>query len=818
MEILFHDLKYALRSLAKRPGFTAIAVCSLALGIGVNTTIFSFVNAALFRPVSFPDAGRLVRVWDGMAVSYPDYVAYRNEANVFSGLTAYAQRPMSLVVNGESERITGEFVTGNYFDVLQVNPVLGRGFLPEEDQVAGRDLVVVLSNTLWRRRFGADPHIAGKNVTLNQHAYTVVGVMPEKFAGATVITAPDLWVPMMAEPVINAGSNSLNLPDSGWLMMMGRLRPESDPQAAQALIETISARLHQERRDRKSGREQGGRVVAVAEARGLMVPPQGRVPTLIVAGVLMIIVSLILLVACANVANMLLARAINRRKEIAVRLALGAGRWRIVRQMLTESLLLAVLGGVAGLVFALWGADLVLPFISEATAANLTALNLMPDLRVLAYTFALSLITAVIFGLFPALQSSRPNVLSALKDEKVRIGRTRALNLRSVLVVSQIAVSMLLLVTAGLFIRNLRNTHQAEPGFATHDGLMASFDLGIAGYNQERGESFQRQLLQRLQTSPQIRSASLAEFVPLGVGRNVSPLYVEGEQISPHRSVDELSTVSHAAVSGDYFKSLEIPLVYGRDFNDRDNKSAPDVVIVNETLARRLSPDGNAVGKRLRMDSKGDYLEVVGVVRDIKYETLSEQPVYFAYRPLGQRYRPAMTVHLRAVGDPASAVAQLRAEVKALDPNLPLTDVKTMEEHMRMPLAPAKLFVSLTGGFALLTVLLAAVGLYGVMAYLVSTRTHEIGIRMALGAQTSGIRRLILGQGMRLALIGIAVGLIAAFAFTRILTSLLYGVSPTDPVTFFGVAICLAFVALLACYVPARRATKVDPLIALRYE
>lgn len=819
METLLQDLKYGLRNLAKRPAFAAVAVFSLALGIGVNTTIFSFVNTALFRPLPFPEADQLVRVWDGMAVSYPDYVAYRNESNVSLGLTAYAQRPMSLVVNGESERISGELVSGNYFDVLQVNPILGRGFLPEEDAVAGRNPVVVLSNPLWRRRFNADREIVGKSVTLNQEAYTVVGVMPEKFAGATVLTPPDLWVPIMAEPLVNPGSRTLASPDSGWLMMMGRLRPESNQPAAQASVETIATRLHQERRDRKSGPEEpGGRAVAVIEARGLMAPPQGRTPTLIVAGILMTIVTLILLVACANVANMLIARAINRRKEIAVRLALGAGRWRIIRQMLTESLLLSVMGGLVGLLFALWGADLILPLVSEATAGNIADLNLTPDVRVLSYTFLLSLVTGVVFGLLPALQSSKANVVSALKDEKIRIGRTRALNLRNVLVVSQIAVSVLLLVTAGLFIRNLRNTQHAEPGFTTNDGLMASFDLGIAGYNKERGELFQKQLLERLRASAQIRSASLAEFVPLGIGRNVTGLYIEGEQFSPDSPIDEKSKLSHAAVSSDYFKSLDIPLVYGRDFNDRDNETSPDVVIVNETLARRMSADGNAVGKRLRMDSKGDYLEVVGVVRDIKYESLSESPLYFAYRPLGQRYQPAMTVHLRVVGDPAAAIGQLRSEVKALDPNLPLTDVKTMAEHMRLPLAPAKLFVSLTGGFAVLTVMLAAIGLYGVMAYLVSTRTHEIGIRMALGAQTSGIHRLILGQGMSLAISGIAIGLMAAFAFTRILSSLLYGVSATDPATFFGVAIGLAIVALLACYVPARRASKVDPLVALRYE
>ena len=820
MDTLLQDLRYGLRSMAKRPSFAVVAVLSLALGIGVNTTIFSFINAAMFRPLPFIEPDQLVRVWDGNAASYTDYVAYRNESGALLSLAAYAQRPMSLVVNGQPERITGEFVSGNYFDVLKTNPILGRAFLPEEDVSSGTSPVVVISNSLWRQRFNSDPSIVGKTVSLNQQSFSVVGVMPEKFGGATVFTPPDLWVPMMMEPIVERGSRSLANPDEGWLRMLGRLRPDATREGTQAAVETTAARLHHERRERKSGPEEvGGRTVAVVPARGLMMHPQARVPALVVAGILMTIVSLVLLVACANVANMLMARAIHRRKEIAVRLALGAGRWRIARQMLTESVLLSVMGGLAGLLFAWWGTDLLVKLIPEASGGNIVDLNVTPDLRVLLYTLALSLITGVIFGLLPALQSSKSNVVAALKGEKIRIGRTgRPLTLRNVLVVTQIAVSVLLLVTAGLFIRNLRNTQHADPGFEIDNGVIASFDLAIAGYNKDRGKLFEQQLLDRLRGSAQIRSAALAEFVPLGSGGNVSPLYVEGEAVSSSDQIDESSMLNHSAVSTDYFKTLGIPLLSGRDFTDRDNESSPAVIIVNETLARRLAPDGNAVGKRLRMDSQGNFLEVVGVAKDIKYEQLGEEPLFFGYRPLGQRYQPVLTLHVRTLGDPAGAISQVRAEVKTLDPNLPLTNVMTMQEHMRLPLAPAKLFAWLSSAFAVLTVLLAGVGLYGVMAYLVSTRTHEIGIRMALGAQTAGIRRLILGQGMRLTFTGIAFGLIAAFAFTRILSSLLYGVSATDPATFIGVVVCLVGVALVACYVPSRRATKVDPLIALRYE
>ncbi len=817
MDTLIKDLRYGIRGLVKQPGFTAVAVLSIALGIGVNVTIFSFVNAALFRPLPFSEPDRLARVWDGNAVSYPDYVAYRDGATAFSGLTAYAQRPMSLTVNGQSNRVWSEFVSGNYFDVLKANPALGRSFLGEEDRL-GANPVVVISNSLWRGSFNWDPSVIGKSVSLNQRPYTVIGVMPEKFVGATVISVPDLWVPLAMEPVANPGSRTLSSPDEGWLMMLGRLRPDANIGAAQVEVETIAARLHQARRERNSGpEERGGRTVAVLAARGLMVPPQGRTPALMVVGVLMAVVSLVLLVACANVANMLLARAVKRRKEIAVRLSLGAGRWRIARQMLTESLLLSIIGGGAGLIVALWGTTLFAALLPQSFPGNAISPDVTPDVRVFAYTLLLSLATGVIFGLLPALQSSKPDLVTALKDETIRLGVTRRrLTLRNLLVVTQISVSMLLLVMAGLFIRNLRNTQHAEPGFSTDAGLMASFDLGLAGYNVAQGKVFQQQLLERLRASAQVRSASYAETVPLSEGGSTSPLYVEGE--ATPAQFDESSLVQHTTVATDYFKTLGIPLVRGRDFNDSDTASSTPVVIVNETLAQRLAPDGNAIGKRFRMDSQGHYLEVVGVARDIKYHQLAEAPLFFSYRPLSQRYRAVLTLHVRTAGDPSAVISQVRSEVKALDPDLPLTDVKTMQEHMRLPLAPAKLFASLSSAFAVLALLLAAIGLYGVMAYVVGSRTREIGIRMALGAQIGGVRKLIIGQGMRLALTGIALGLIAAFAATRVLTSLLYGVSATDPITFIGVAVLLAGVALFACYIPAQRATKVDPLDALRYE
>ncbi len=818
METLLKDLRYGIRSLLKQPGFASVAVLSIALGIGVNTTIFSFVNATLFRPLPFPESDQLVRLWDGNSASYPDYVAYRDESKVFSSLVAYAQRPLSLNVNGESERIYGEIVTGNYFDVLKVKPAIGRGFLEEEDRTPGTHPVVVLSNAIWRRQFNSDSAILGKGIKLNNYSFTVIGVMPEKFVGASLISPPDVWVPMMMEPIVDRGSRALTSPDEGWLMMLGRLRPDVKLAGAQAAVATIASRLHQARRERHSEPEQvDRRIVAVAEARGLMVPPEGRVPVFLAITIVMAVVGLVLLVACANVANMLLARAVTRRKEIAVRLALGAGRWRIIRQMLTESVLLSLIGGVGGLLLAGWSTNLLATLMPQSFPGNSIAPDISLDARVFLYTFLLSAVTGVIFGLAPALQTSKPDVVATLKDGALSFGsgRTR-FTLRNLLVVTQVAISMLLLVVAGLFLRNLRNTQHAEPGFVTDTSLMMSFDLGLARYDMARGQMFEEQLLQRVRSLPQVQAASLAEYVPLNDAGTLTPLYVEGEPI-PDRFDDD-SLLSSNTVSLDYFRTLSIPLMKGRDFNSSDTASSPEVIIVNETLARRIVPDGNAVGKRIRMDSKGDFLEVVGVVRDIKYRQLSEKPPFFGYLPLSQRYRPAMTLHVRTPSDPVAAINQVRGEIKALDSDLPLTGVKTMQEHMRLPLAPAKLLALLSSTFGILALLLASIGLYGVMAYLVGSRTREIGIRMALGAQTSGVRRLVIVQGMRLALSGVAVGTLAALAFTRVLGGLLYGVSATDPFTFAGVVVLLASVALLACLVPAWRATRVDPLVALRYE
>ena len=817
MKTIWQDGRYGLRMLLRSKGFTIASVLSLALGIGVNTTIFSFVNAMLFRPLPVPRAERLVRLWDGMASSYPDYAAYRDQSGAFDGLAAYAARPMSLTSGTDTERVWGDIVTGNYFDVLATAPVQGRGFLPEEDRTPGTHPVVVISNRLWKSHFNADPGAVGKNIVISGQSFTIIGITAENFTGADVMSQPDLWVPMMCEPIVQSGSVSLTAPDDGWLNVIGRLKKDVSLTQAQAMISTIAARLHQERRARDSGPEDPGRRAAVVvPARGLMVPPQGQATALTVVGLLMMVVTLVLLVACANVANMLLARAVTRRKEIAVRLAVGASRWRVVRQLLTESLMLALVGGAAGLALSWWSADLLQRLLPQTQVGVRANLNTSPDLRVFAYTLFLSIATGVVFGLVPALQASRTSLVSALKDEHVGYSRRR-LTLRNFLVVAQVAVSLLLLFAAGLFIRSLRNTQNADPGFQIANGFVMTYDLGLAKYNTARGKLFHQDLLSRVRALPGVRGASLAEFVPLGGGGNKSPLYVAGEATTD-APLDEDSLLSHAAITTDYFRTMGIPLLRGRDFNDSDAPRAPKVVIVNETLARRITPDGNAIGKQIRMDSKGDNLEVVGIVQDIKYKELAERPLFFAYQPLNQSYRPRMTLHVRTMGDSQMVMNQARAEVRALDGSLPLTDVETLQEHMRFPLAPAQLFALLSSAFGVLALLLAATGLYGVMAYLVNGRTHEFGIRLALGARGKDLLRIVLAEGLTLVGLGIICGLLVSIALTRVLQSVLYGVSATDPATFGGVALLLTFVALLACYIPARRAMKVDPLVALRYE
>jgi predicted permease len=825
MSTLLQDLRYAARMLLKSPGFAAVAVLSLALGIGANTTIFSVVNALLFRPLPVKDAHRLVVLATKdhhgefpHGLSYPDYLDYQGQKEVFSDLMAYMPAPVKLSREGHAERIWIEMVTGNYFSMLGVDAIRGRTFLPEEGQTPRAHPVMVLSYGCWQRRFGSDPSVVGKTVSLNGHPFTVVGIAPERFPGTEALFAADAYVPLMAlEQMMPGDEDLLNQRDRHAFRVMGHLQPGVSLDQAGKAVSTLARHLEQEYPKTNKG-------VALTVIPETKARPEPSTVDLIprIAVVFMALVGLVLLIACANVANLILARAITRQKEIAIRSALGAGRARLIRQLLTESVLLALLGGTAGLLLSLWTTDL-LSAIKLPVDAPLR-LDLPMDWRVFAFTLLLAFLTGVVSGLAPAFQASRPNLNEALKEGGRRAGVISGrYPLRSILVVSQVAVSLLLLICSGLFIRSLQSAQKIDLGFRTENLLLVSVDVSLQGYDKKRGKLFYQQMVDRVKTLPGVRSASLARLVPLGYESDAIDVFTE-ERASTAK--EARLAIPYNIVGLDYFKTIGTPFLRGRDFTERDGEeSAPGVVIINETMARRLWPGQDPIGKRFKVDRTNHLyeMEVIGVVKDSKYVFLYEEPrpfMYFVMSQMPQNYQAPITLHIHTADKPTSFVAAVREQIRTLDANLPIYDVTTMAAHIRDGKAflPARLGASLVGAFGLLGLVLAVVGIYGVVCYFVAQRTHEIGIRMALGARPRDVLRLVVGQGMILVLIGVAIGLATCFGVTRVLSSLLYGVSATDPATFAGISLLLAGVALLACYIPARRATKVDPMVALRYE
>ncbi|HEV2706870.1 MAG TPA: ABC transporter permease [Pyrinomonadaceae bacterium] len=811
-----HDMRYALRMMAKKPSFTVVAIIALALGIGANTTIFSFINALLLRPLSgVEDPSTLVAVYtsdysSGVygASSYPDYLDFRDQTDVFNGLAAYDDATSSLTMGDLAERVRGLNVTPNYFSVLGVKPAQGRT-LDAADERTGAGLpVIVVSHEFWLSRLGSDPGAVGRTLTLDGREHTIVGVAPEDFKGTRLGGArAAYWRPLDITP----GSGRERRGNRG-LDIIGRLKPGVDAAQAQAQVASVMARLAQSYPESNLGT-----LERPNEPRPVVVSPETRVgprqqkAVRAVSALLLAVVVLVLLIACANVANLQLARASARRREIAIRLALGASRWRLVRQLLTESLCLAVAGGVAGLMIALWTADMLPSFFP---ADDAVALDFSLDWRVLAFTLALALVSGLLFGLAPALQATRPDLVPALKDEAgAQGGVLRRLSLRNVLVIVQVALSLVLLIGAGLFLRSLRQMTTADPGFNPEGVVVARFELDDKTA-AERGQELYKQMRERVAALPGIRSVSMTRIVPLTGGGQRRSIIIEGYEPQPNEDT-ELNT---NVVASGYFATMQIPFVQGRDFNERDTKGSPGVVVVNDEFARRYLAGQDPVGKRLRTDSESPWLEIVGVVRTGKYRNLREAPLPFIYIPLGQEFQTGMALVARTDGDPQVALAGLRAELRAIDKQIPLFGVGTLSEQLASSLTTDRMIAVLLSVFGGAAMLLAAVGLYGVMSYAVAQRTHEIGVRMALGAQTRDILRLVVGQGMMLALIGVGLGLVAAFGLTRLLSSLLYGISATDSATFAAISLLLATVALLACYIPARRAAKVDPMTALRYE
>ena len=823
---MFQDMRYGARMLAQGRGFTVAAVLCLALGVGANTAIFSLASAVLWRPLPVDRPGQLVEIirGDGMngnTLSHPDYLAISARNGTLAGLAISSLTELSFGHGKQSQMITGELVSGNYFDVLGVRPALGRAFLPEEDRTPGTHPVVVVSHAFWQSRLGGDPQLVGKTIRLNNQQYTIVGVAPSGFRGMDAPFAPVVWIPvMMTEATMTVRRTPLPLNDRGHeFAAIGRLKPGVSIEQAQAQLETLNRQLDladplpaDRTRDPDADRS-----LKLVRSQGLIVPfrPMANKATALLSAV----VGLVLLIACANVANLLLARAAARRKEIAVRLALGAGRMRLIRQLLTESILLAMLGAVSGLLIAFWINRALMALEPPVPASWNFQIDLRLDAQALGFTVLLTFVTALLFGLAPALQASKPDLIPALKDEAPALapGRRhlRWLSLRNALVVAQVAVSLVLLVGAGLFIRSLQHVRRLDLGFKTEDRLALTFNLAMQGYDEARTREFVTRAVERLDALPGIESASAANFLPQGVMGFGAPVEIEGRPSAP----DARPTfVTDQLVGLDYLRTMGTRLVRGRDFTAQDTGVAPRVAIINERMASRFFPNEDPLGKRLRIgEPNAPFCEIVGIAEDVTF-SLGENPDPAVYRPLAQQSSRWLTLVVHTKGDPKARIAAVRSAVQAIDDNLPAQEIKTLEEIVGLQFWPARMLAGLLAVLGSVGLLLASVGVYGVMSYAVAQRTREIGVRMALGAHSRDVLKLIVRQGVGLTLAGAAIGLALSFAATRLIASLLYGVEATDPITFIFVPSFLLGVAVVACYLPARRGTKVDPILALRSE
>ncbi len=803
MDTLFKDIRYATRSLLKKPGFVLIAVLTLGLGIGANTAMFTVVNAVLLRPLSYPDSERLVQlegINPGMGItqsnmSVPDLVDWQKENRSFEHLAGYIDTGTLLVIGDEPERVRTGLVTSEFFPLLGVNPTQGR-VIQAEDARAGSEVVVVLSHALWQRVFGSNPNIAGTKVTLSGTPATVVGVMPPGF---DYPQQAELWAAFVLSPETEARDNR-------FVSVVGRLKPDASAAQAQSELHTINQRLAQNFVDTNQGWS-----VKVTNLRERLV---GDLRTSLF--VLLGAVAFVLLIACANVANLLLARATSRQKEIAVRTALGASRFRIVRHLLTESLLLAVVSGAIGLLLSVWMTRLLIA-VSPANSPRFDEIAI--DSRVFLFTFVVTILTALVFGLAPSLQLSRLGVNETLK-ESGRQGTPAVAGNRigSLLMVTEIALSFILLVGSGLLIKSFLRLSEVSPGFNPDNLLTMRMALPPGKYQQgePRAQAF-NQIIERVKALPGVDAAGAILSLPLrgdtfNVGRSVIR---EGRPETPEESFNAM----FAAITPDGFRALQIPLKSGRTFTPDDNGQSTKVIVINESMARQLWPGESAIGRRIKVwrDEKF-FREVVGVVGDTKESLDSEAPTQM-YVPYAQDGTwGTLTLTVRTKGEPTALAAAVRNEIRSVEKGVPLFNVKTMNEVVATSAAPRKTPMLLLTIYAAVAMLLAMLGIYGVTTYYVTQRTHEIGIRMALGAQIADVMRLVLRRGILLAIVGVGVGLVGSFLLTRYLTTMLFGVEPVDKFTFAGVSLVLIFVALVACYLPARRAAKVDPLVALRYE
>jgi len=813
VETSWQDLRYGARMLRKNPGSTAAVVIALALGIGLNTTVFTFVDALLLRPpagVKAPD--RLLEVWihnprssgaEGyLPLTYPDYLYYRDHNQSFGGMLAFDGDPESVIWNksGEGQVVMGQLVSGNFFSLLGVNAVLGRTISAEDDRTTNSQPVVVLGHAFWQQSFGSDPMIVGKALMLNGVNYNVIGVAPASFAGLLVGIEPDFWAPTTMVEQITRDKGRLSNWHGHWLIAIGRLKPEASISGARAEVSVLEHQIELDHPDLK-------RNLDASVFPETLIPGPYRIYVSAFTALLMAVFGLVLLIACANVASFLLARATGRTREMAVRSALGAGRGRLIRQMLVESTLLASLAGLAGLILAYWTAPLLLAL---KPASLPITLRLPVDWRVLVFTMVVSLICAVAFGLTPALRSARVQVASNLKDETQPAGYRKS-RLRSMLMTAQIATCAVLLVGASLCVRSLQNASSIDPGFNTQHVIAATLDPARLGYSEVQVRGFYEQLSQHVRALPGITAASFVNHLPLGPAREQTAVT---DVMSPEPNKKDAVPIDVLRVAPGYFQAMGIPLLRGRDFAS-EGEERSGVTIINEALAKRLWKNQDPLGRRIRFPEEKLGTEIIGVVKTGKYRTLGEDPIPVAYLP---QLPPRRTLVVRTSGDPVALLDPIRREIHAVDPHIAATDLETMQQYMTLPLFPARTTGLLLGVSGFLALALTSIGLFGVISYIVSQRTHEIGVRMALGARQGDVLRLVVRHGFFLTVIGLVVGLGISFGAAQLLSSLLYGIGPTDLTTFIGVALLMCVVAVLACYIPACRAMRVDPLVALRYQ
>jgi predicted permease len=813
MQILLQDVRYGLRMLARNPGFTAVAILAIALGIGVNAGIFSVLNAVGLRMLPVPGAEQIVSVdqifhgkykrnvhGEPTLFSYSEYQEYRADNHVFSGLIAYDPFLNATLAGGRARQLFGQLASCNYFDALNEHPSLGRGFVEGDCAAPAAGTVVVLSDQLWQGAFGADPTLIGKRVVLNRIAFTVIGIAPPGFGGTEPVQS-SFWVPITMQPVMEPESDLLSDANVSWLALLGRVKPGVSIGKVRADLSVIANSLD----ERHAGRTTS---LAIRTATFLGRPEEHNV-VLTAAAVILVAFGLVLLIACANVANLMLARATARQREMAIRLSVGAGRWRLVRQLLTESLLLALMGGAAGSVLAFWSFEALSNFVISHLPHGTPelALNLTPDVRVLGYALLLTILTGVASGLAPALQASRADVNTALKEGDTPFG-VRSSWLRQSLVGVQVAVCMILLIAAGLLLRGLYFAQTADPGFTMTGITIASMDLRTQGFKEEPAAAFERGLKEKVAALPGVDGVAEARQTPLNDNHWVTNFSIPGKPTE--------YDVENNAISQGYFSMIGIPIVRGRDFTEQEVRIGASVAIISEATAQKFWPGEDPIGKILREGDKSD-LQIVGVAKDAQVSHLGESHKLYVYLPAGPKEQSRLQLMIHGGGGFAAVAAGVRNAASQLDPDV-MVDVTRFEDNMEVWRTPPRIVAALAGGLGALGLLLAGVGVYGVVAYAVSRRTREIGIRMTLGADGRDVMRLVLRQSMRPVLIGGAIGIVACAGVSWVLSSMLFGISAHDPIAFLFVPAFLLGVALLASYVPARRATKVNPVVALRYE